>query len=121
MTDATVERTPAFGAVWREQLRIAGLSIRREALIAATLLGLNQLWNLLMDRHDLHRVGATLGADVPFFLEGGTAIGTGRVILGSNVLQYSGFARMCVEYVVESIRRHRPLDLLEFHLLLARN
>ncbi len=43
------------------------------------------------------------------------------VILGSNVLHFSGFARMCVEYVVESIRQHRPLDLLEFHLLLARN
>ena len=40
MTDSTVERTPAFAAVWREQLRIAGLSIRREAVIAATLLGL---------------------------------------------------------------------------------
>ncbi len=43
------------------------------------------------------------------------------VILGSNVLQFPGFARMCIEYVVESIRQHRPLDLLEFHLLLARN
>ena len=43
------------------------------------------------------------------------------VILGSNVLQFSGFAGMCVEYVVESIRQHRSLDSLEFHLLLARN
>ncbi len=43
------------------------------------------------------------------------------VILGSNVLQFSGFARMCVEYVVESIRQRRPLEMLEFHLLLARN
>ncbi len=38
MTDSTAERTPVFAAVWREQLRIAGLSIRREAVIAVTLL-----------------------------------------------------------------------------------
>jgi hypothetical protein len=43
------------------------------------------------------------------------------VLLGSNVYQYAGFARMCVEYAVESIRKQRPIDVLEFHLLLARN
>jgi hypothetical protein len=43
------------------------------------------------------------------------------VLLGSNVYQYAGFARMCVEYTVESIRKQRPIDVLEFHLLLARN
>ena len=43
------------------------------------------------------------------------------VVLGANIFQYSGFARMCVEYVVESIRQQRPIDVLEFHLLLARN
>ena len=43
------------------------------------------------------------------------------VVLGANIFQYSGFARMCVEYVVESIRMQRPIDVLEFHLLLARN
>ena len=49
MTDTTVERTPAFRAVWREQLRITGLSIRREAVIAATLLGLWCLAVVLTD------------------------------------------------------------------------
>ncbi|MCH8226038.1 MAG: hypothetical protein IIC97_09230 [Chloroflexi bacterium] len=43
------------------------------------------------------------------------------VVLGSNIFQYSGFARMCVEYAVESIRKQRPIEMLEFHLLLARN
>jgi hypothetical protein len=43
------------------------------------------------------------------------------VILGANVYKYAGFARMCVEYAVESIRKQRPIDVLEFHLLLARN
>ena len=50
MTDSTVERTPAFEAVWREQLRIAGLSIRREAVLAVTLLGLFCLGAVVMAR-----------------------------------------------------------------------
>ena len=46
---------------------------------------------------------------------------TPLVILGSNIFEYSGFARMCIEYAAASIQRQRPIDLLEFHLLLARN
>ncbi len=44
-----------------------------------------------------------------------------RVVFGSNVYKYSGFARMCVEYSVASIRERRNIEPLEFHLLLARN
>ena len=44
-----------------------------------------------------------------------------QVTLGSNVLQYPGFARMAIEYTVASIREKRELGLLEFHVLLARN
>ena len=43
------------------------------------------------------------------------------VVLGANIFEFSGFARMCVEYAVESIRKQRPIEMLEFHLLLARN
>lgn len=43
------------------------------------------------------------------------------VVIGANVFQFSGFARMCIEYAVASIREKRPIDVLEFHLLLARN
>jgi hypothetical protein len=46
---------------------------------------------------------------------------TPEVTLGYNVLQYSGFARMAVEYAVASIREKRVLGDLEFHILLARN
>lgn len=35
---------------------------------AATLLGLNQLWNLKLPLSDLRELGASLGSDVPFFL-----------------------------------------------------
>ena len=45
---------------------------------AATLAGLNVLWEARRSRRDLARLGAELGADVPFFLHGGTALGSGR-------------------------------------------
>ena len=44
-----------------------------------------------------------------------------EVTLGSSVLQYSGFARMAIEYAVATIRERRELGTLEFHVLLARN
>ena len=43
------------------------------------------------------------------------------VVLGTNVIRYAGFARMCIEYAAASIQEQRPIDMLEFHLLLARN
>jgi 4-diphosphocytidyl-2-C-methyl-D-erythritol kinase len=45
---------------------------------AATLLGLRRFWNLQMADSELCPIAEKLGSDVPFFLEGGTALGTGR-------------------------------------------
>ncbi|HLL69969.1 MAG TPA: 4-(cytidine 5'-diphospho)-2-C-methyl-D-erythritol kinase [Pyrinomonadaceae bacterium] len=45
---------------------------------AVALVGLARLWEIDADRPALARIGAGLGADVPFFLTGGTALGTGR-------------------------------------------
>lgn len=45
---------------------------------AVTLLGLAKLWNIPISREDLVMLGRQLGADVPFFFDGGTAVGTGR-------------------------------------------
>jgi 4-diphosphocytidyl-2-C-methyl-D-erythritol kinase len=45
---------------------------------AAALVGCAELWNLTMPRDDLEAVGARIGADVPFLLHGGTAVGSGR-------------------------------------------
>ena len=49
---------------------------------AATLKGLNSLWQLDLSTDELSLFGATLGSDVPFFLHGGTAMVHGR---GENV------------------------------------
>jgi len=45
---------------------------------AATLLACDALWGTELSREDLIALAAQLGADVPFALTGGTAIGTGR-------------------------------------------
>lgn len=45
---------------------------------AATLRGLNILWGLRLSDADLRQLAAQLGSDVPFFILGGTALGTGR-------------------------------------------
>lgn len=44
---------------------------------AVALLGLTALWNLSVSKEELCDIGAQLGADVPFFFTGGTALGSG--------------------------------------------
>jgi 4-diphosphocytidyl-2-C-methyl-D-erythritol kinase len=53
---------------------------------AGALLLLNELWDLRLDSSVLTQLGTELGSDVPFFLYGGTALGTGR---GSTVTPLS--------------------------------
>jgi len=45
---------------------------------AATLIGLQRLWNIGLPRQELFSIGERLGSDVPFFFLGGTALATGR-------------------------------------------
>jgi 4-diphosphocytidyl-2-C-methyl-D-erythritol kinase len=61
-----------------KRVPIAGGMGGGSADAAATLVALDALWGLGISRDDLMDLGAELGADVPFALLGGTAIGTGR-------------------------------------------
>lgn len=45
---------------------------------AATLRGLNKLWNLKLSLDELAEIGAQVGSDVPFFIYGSTCIVKGR-------------------------------------------
>ncbi|WP_027479462.1 4-(cytidine 5'-diphospho)-2-C-methyl-D-erythritol kinase [Gryllotalpicola ginsengisoli] len=45
---------------------------------AGVLVACDALWGTGVQTHELHELAAQLGADVPFALMGGTAIGTGR-------------------------------------------
>src|SRR5215207_9939591 len=45
---------------------------------AATLVACDTMWGTALSKEELHGLAVKLGADVPFALSGGTAIGTGR-------------------------------------------
>lgn len=45
---------------------------------AATLVACDAMWGTALGKEELHALATKLGADVPFALTGGTAIGTGR-------------------------------------------
>lgn len=60
---------------------------------AATLAGLNELWKLRWPRARLLELAGMLGADVPYFLVGGSAIGDGR---GERLLPLADVRRLGV-------------------------
>lgn len=75
------ERTGYAGGVELDILKrvpIAGGMGGGSADAAATLLACDELWDTGLGRTGLLPLAAELGADVPFALEGGTAVGTGR-------------------------------------------
>jgi len=79
---------------------------------AAALVGLNTLWGAKKSRRDLGRLAATLGSDVPFFLQGGTAVATGR---GEDLYPVDDIQRMGVivikpSFGVATAEAYRWLD-----------
>jgi hypothetical protein len=44
-----------------------------------------------------------------------------QALLGSNMYEYTGFARMCLEHAAASINDGRHICEPEFHVLLAQN
>ncbi len=59
---------------------------------AATVLkGLNELWHLGFSSKDLARLGEELGMDVPFFIYGGTCLGTERGEIITPLPKFSHF------------------------------
>ena len=55
---------------------------------ATTLLALNELFDLPLPLEKLHRLAATLGSDIPFFLQNKPALATGR---GENIQPFEPF------------------------------
>ncbi|WP_235038199.1 4-(cytidine 5'-diphospho)-2-C-methyl-D-erythritol kinase [Microbacterium sp. 18062] len=62
----------------RKGVPVAGGMGGGSADAAATLLACDALWGAALSHAELHALAARLGADVPFSLMGGTAVGTGR-------------------------------------------
>ena len=64
---------------------------------------------LRVDHEDTSKMDVELDREIPL------------VVIGTNIFHFAGFARMCIEYAAASIQQQRPIDVLEFQLLLARN
>ncbi len=64
--------------VIRKRIPVAGGMAGGSADAAAVLVACNELWGRPAGTDELAHLAAQLGADVPFLLTGGTAIGTGR-------------------------------------------
>ncbi|MGM7699547.1 4-(cytidine 5'-diphospho)-2-C-methyl-D-erythritol kinase [Microbacterium sp. A84] len=62
----------------RKSVPVAGGMGGGSADAAAALVACDALWNTGLSPQRLHELAARLGADVPFALHGGTAVGTGR-------------------------------------------
>lgn len=62
----------------KKGIPVAGGMAGGSADAAAALIGLAGLWRLDISRDELSQIAAEIGSDVPFSLQGGTALGTGR-------------------------------------------
>ncbi|BAH53992.1 4-(cytidine 5'-diphospho)-2-C-methyl-D-erythritol kinase [Rhodococcus opacus] len=78
MLAAESGRRPDVEIAIDKGIPVAGGMAGGSADAAATLVGLNALWQLDLSREELDGFAAKLGSDVPFSLHGGTAVGTGR-------------------------------------------
>jgi 4-diphosphocytidyl-2-C-methyl-D-erythritol kinase len=67
---------------------------------AATLVGLNRIWKLRLPVETLAELGARLGADVPFFLRGGTQLAEG---IGERLTPWPALPRLPVVVVFPNL------------------
>lgn len=61
-----------------KEIPIAGGMAGGSADAGATIVGIDTLFGLGLTRSEMESLGSQLGADIPFTISGGTAIGTGR-------------------------------------------
>jgi 4-diphosphocytidyl-2-C-methyl-D-erythritol kinase len=83
---AATGREPHARLHLRKQIPLAAGLAGGSADAAATLVACDALWGTGLSREDLAHIAADLGADVPFLVLGGTALGTGRGSTVSPVL-----------------------------------
>lgn len=62
----------------KKEIPIAGGMAGGSANAGAAIVGFDSLFSLGLSRNEMELLGSELGADVPFTISGGTAIGTGR-------------------------------------------
>ena len=96
---------------------------------AMTLLALNALWRLGLGGRDLRQIGSGLGADVPFFLLGGTVLATGTgtelsqqadgqmLLVDHRYSERFSFDRNCLRSTQCSFLDNQQLGLYSFKFL----
>jgi len=62
----------------KKEIPVAGGMAGGSADAGGTIVAIDSLFSLGLKRDEMERIGSELGADVPFTIAGGTAIGTGR-------------------------------------------
>ena len=72
---------------------------------AVTLLGLSKLWKLKPTPVELERLASKIGSDVPFFLHGGSCLGSGR---GELIEELSDQAIGAMLIVTPNVAVHTP-------------
>src|SRR5206468_9450433 len=79
---------------------------------AATLIALARLWEIEVSDEDLLQVAEGLGADVPFFLYGGTARGTGmgKAITPFRDVSETYFLILKPQVNISTTKAYRTLD-----------
>lgn len=86
---------------------------------AATLRGLNRLWQLGLTAEELQKIGERIGSDVPFCVSGGTAIARGRGEILEPIDQpppcYVVLARPPVHVSTSDIYGRLKADRIERH------
>lgn len=91
-----VDDLPGLRIVVEKHVPIAGGMGGGSADAAAALLACDKAWNTGLSKERLWELGAQLGADVPFALQGGVALGTGRGDVLTPVLSSGEFAWVLV-------------------------
>lgn len=87
--------------ILRKNIPVGGGLGGGSADAAAALVLLDRLWGCNLDGLRLHRLAATLGSDVPFFLHGGLALGIGR---GDEVFPLPDEVEVATVVVVPDVR-----------------
>lgn len=85
-TVAPSERCPVTRLSLRKRIPVGAGMAGGSADAAATLVALNRLWGCDLSRDELRELGSELGADVPFCVNGGTALATGTGVATAQVL-----------------------------------
>lgn len=106
---------PSMGAhiLLEKRIPVAAGLAGGSADAAATLLACSELWGLRLSRMDLMDLGAQLGADVPFALLGGVAIGRGRGDELAPVL-FRGTYHWVIVYQEDGLSTAEAFNMLDF-------